>query len=81
MADTTFSDNLYAGLGGICAEGAGLIAFCRCGAWFYERHANGCKPGMWSVGMTAEPSGEFWTLVGDRAAAVVDDFGNLRRVQ
>ena len=75
MTDVTFADNLMPTLGG-----CGQIAFARCGAWYFERHARDCKPGMWSVGVTAQGGGEFWPLIVQRADAVVDDFGTLRMV-
>lgn len=39
----------------------------------WMRHAWGCKPGMWAVGITG------WDSFGK--AAVVDDFGNLVEVK
>ena len=79
--EARFADNLYEGIGGACAGGCGQIAFCDAGAWIYERHARICKPGLWSVGITASHAGEFYWLLTGRMDAVVDDFGNLRRVQ
>lgn len=76
MADASFADNLLPTIGG-----CGQIAFVRCGAWFFERHASTCKPGMWNVGVTASDSGDFWPLIDRHADAVMDDFGNLVRVQ
>lgn len=75
----TFADNLYGG-STILRGGCGLIGFCRNGFWLYERHERGCKPGMWRVAVGGHEAGEFWPLLGE-ADAVVDDFGNLRRVE
>jgi hypothetical protein len=78
--EASFNDNLY-GDSEILAQfgGCGLWASCQAAFWCYERHAKGCKPGRWLVSLAGHEAGEFGALM-RRADAVVDDFGNLRRV-
>lgn len=80
MATVVFEDNLPA----LKNTGTGLMAFCHeAVGFFYERHDTDCKPGKWVVGTFAirwdDMVEEFHTVLG-RCDAVVDDFGNLRRV-
>jgi hypothetical protein len=79
--EASFADNLYGSPLLAHIGGCGQIAFCRAAAWLYERHSSDCKPGMWSIGMTSPEPGDFWQMLPERSDAVVDDFGNLRRVQ
>jgi hypothetical protein len=80
MQAVTFNDNLY-GLHGI-EGGCGLKGYARVGFWHYSRHdPTFCKPGMWAVGLHGgSHMGSFWDLC-PRTHAVVDDFGDLVRVQ
>jgi hypothetical protein len=76
MSVVSFSDNLGT------RQGTGLVGFARVGFWYYCRHdSHECKPGMWIVKLHGgSDMGEFWDMVSE-AHCVVDDFGNLRRVQ
>lgn len=83
MSEATFCDDLYGGCESL-KGGTGLMGFCRGAAgWYYERHDRDCKPGMWRVGTFAlwwdEQIEEFHDTL-QSVDAVVDDFGNLRRV-
>jgi hypothetical protein len=75
MSAAAYVDNL--GVRG----GSGLLAFVRTGFWHYSRHDRECKPGMWRVQLHGgSEMGEFWTMCAE-TDCVVDDFGDLRRVQ
>lgn len=76
----TFNDNLYGYSPSLRERGCGLFGACRTGFWTYERHADGCKPGMWRVALGSPDAGAFWKL-GGVGRAVVDDFGNLQLVE
>lgn len=81
MADVSFAENLHGGsTHPILAQGCGLLAFVRNAFWYYERHGNNCRPGMWSVSVCGHEAREFWPLLEKSAHAVMDDFGNLVRV-
>ena len=79
MADVSFSDNLG---GGAIKGGCGLLGFVQGGFWYYVRHDNSsCKPGLWAVLLHGgDHMGEFYDMC-PKAHCVVDDFGNLVRVQ
>lgn len=79
MSNTVnFSDNLG---NGTITGGRGLLGFAKVGFWYYARHGGECKPGKWQVKLHGGINmGEFWRLC-QEADAVVDDFGNLVRVQ
>lgn len=79
MSAATFSDNLYGGCPNLARfGGCGLFGYSD--HWIYERHGLACAPGMWRVAPRVGPdAGEFAGLFRD-AQAVVDDFGDLRRV-
>lgn len=83
MSTVSFADNLYGGSPGLIEKfgGCGLKGFVRTASWCYSRHDSNCKPGMWSVSLSSGEAGEFWRLLDHDADAVVDDFGNLRRVE
>jgi hypothetical protein len=76
VSAVSFNDNLGVG------RGSGLLGFARTAFWYYCRHDSiECKPGMWLVKLHGGSAmGEFWTMV-SKAHCVVDDFGNLVRVQ
>lgn len=78
-----FEDDLYGG-SAILKGGTGLTGFCPSTVgWHYERHDEGCTPGMWRVATYAmawdDLIDEFHPVL-QSTNAVVDDFGNLRRV-
>ena len=75
MAEANFDDDLMHGFGG-----CGLFGTCENAVWFYERHADDCRPGMWNVGLAGGELGDFWPMLTQRSHAVVDDFGTLRMV-
>ena len=76
MNTVSFNENLIPG------SGNGLLAFVRHGLfWHYTRHSNPRKPGLWEVTIGASNHDEFWPLLTNESFAVVDDFGNLVRVQ
>jgi hypothetical protein len=82
MTAVSFNDNLYGDSPELARfGGCGLKGFVRTALWYYARHDSDCKPGMWLVTLCSPEAGEFWPLLDHKADAVVDDFGNLRRVQ
>lgn len=85
MSTVAFEDNLYGSDQLSHLGGCGLLGFSRGSAgWCYERHDKSCKPGLWRVATYAmwwdELVEDFATIL-QSADAVVDDFGNLRKVQ
>lgn len=83
MSAVSFADNLYGSNPALLREfgGCGLKGFVRTASWYYTRHDSCCRPGLWYVTLSSPEAGEFWPLLDHYAHAVVDDFGNLRRVQ
>jgi hypothetical protein len=75
----SFADDLYHGMPHL--GGTGLLGFVRVAFWYYSRHDSQCKPGKWFVTICSADAGEFADMTFATADAVVDDFGNLRRVQ
>lgn len=62
-------------------NGCGLMAFVRTAHWYYTRHDSGsCEPGKWCVGIHGREWGQWGDML-QSSQAVVDDFGNLVRVQ
>jgi hypothetical protein len=79
-AAVTFNDNLYSHAPHL--GGTGLLGFARTASWYYSRHDSQCKPGKWLVTLCSQGDySGFAELLFASADAVVDDFGNLRRVQ
>jgi hypothetical protein len=82
MEAVSFADDLYGGNQTLAKfRGCGLKGFVRRASWYYSRHDSNCKPGLWLVCLSSPEAGEFWQLLDHEAHAVVDDFGNLVRVQ
>jgi hypothetical protein len=76
----SFADDLYRSMPHL--GGAGFLGFARTASWCYSRHDRPCKPGKWLVTLCSQGDYDgFVELLFPTADAVVDDFGNLRRVQ
>jgi hypothetical protein len=81
VSNVRFADNLYGNSEKLAHIGCGLLGFCERAFWYYERHSEMCAPGKWRVSIAGSEPGDFFDLLPDETAcAVVDDFGNLRRV-